>query len=267
MARIDNLNNCFTDIANAIREKKGTTDKIPVSNFDTEIASIESGGNSIPIYCGGNIIDGLTGATSMRIPNATITEPEGSYSAFNVDTYKIKPDLVLIFGLVRGGTTYEVSDNLTVIAETDWATHTTDNLIQKLIIAKADLTSTEDYIITQPTAGRMQFGYCKFYDAGNPKIVENKVGSMTDKIITTSTVDNNLYFYVGSSIYSQGVGTTGGILQDNYTGKIIYIDHSDRLFFCWTNKKTDIIFTMKPDTPCYQFLGLKIPYAELEASS
>ena len=43
MARIDNLTNFLSDVASAIREKKGTTDTIPASNFDTEIASIESG--------------------------------------------------------------------------------------------------------------------------------------------------------------------------------------------------------------------------------
>lgn len=43
MARIDTLTNFLTDVANAIRQKKGTTGEIPASNFDTEIASIQSG--------------------------------------------------------------------------------------------------------------------------------------------------------------------------------------------------------------------------------
>lgn len=44
MARTDNLNNFLTDVADAIREKKGITDKIKASDFDNEIASIEAGG-------------------------------------------------------------------------------------------------------------------------------------------------------------------------------------------------------------------------------
>lgn len=52
MARIDNLTNFLTDVADAIRDKKGTTGLIQASNFDTEIASIETGG-------GGGIAIGL----------------------------------------------------------------------------------------------------------------------------------------------------------------------------------------------------------------
>ena len=44
MARTNTLGNFLTDVADAIREKKGTTGTIPASNFDTEIASIETGG-------------------------------------------------------------------------------------------------------------------------------------------------------------------------------------------------------------------------------
>ena len=44
MARTDTLGNFLTDVANAIKEKKGTTDTIPASNFDTEIANLPSGG-------------------------------------------------------------------------------------------------------------------------------------------------------------------------------------------------------------------------------
>lgn len=43
MARTNTLGNFLTDVASAIREKKGTTDTILASNFDTEIESIEGG--------------------------------------------------------------------------------------------------------------------------------------------------------------------------------------------------------------------------------
>ena len=46
MARTDTLNNFLTDVADAIREKKGTTDTFSASSFDSEIASIESGSGS-----------------------------------------------------------------------------------------------------------------------------------------------------------------------------------------------------------------------------
>ena len=46
MARTDTLGNFLTDVATAIRNKKGTTDTIVASDFDTEIESIETGGSS-----------------------------------------------------------------------------------------------------------------------------------------------------------------------------------------------------------------------------
>ena len=42
MARTDTLRHFLTDVANSIRNKKGTTDTIIASNFDTEIDSIET---------------------------------------------------------------------------------------------------------------------------------------------------------------------------------------------------------------------------------
>lgn len=46
MAKTDNLIDFLTDVANAIREKKGTTGAINPQDFSSEIASIESGGGS-----------------------------------------------------------------------------------------------------------------------------------------------------------------------------------------------------------------------------
>ena len=45
MARTNNLTDFLTDVADSIREKKGTSEPILASDFDTEIASIESGGD------------------------------------------------------------------------------------------------------------------------------------------------------------------------------------------------------------------------------
>lgn len=45
MARTDNLTNYLTDVASAIKEKKGDSTPILASNFDTEIANLPSGGN------------------------------------------------------------------------------------------------------------------------------------------------------------------------------------------------------------------------------
>jgi len=43
MARTDTLGNFLTDVADAIREKKGTSDTIQASNFDTEITNLPGG--------------------------------------------------------------------------------------------------------------------------------------------------------------------------------------------------------------------------------
>ena len=52
MAKTDNLKDFLTDVANAIRAKKGTTALINPQNFSSEIASIETGGSGTdtPIY-------------------------------------------------------------------------------------------------------------------------------------------------------------------------------------------------------------------------
>ena len=60
MARTDTLGNFLTDVAIAIRNKKGTTNTIVASNFDTEIESIETGGGTTePIFTGHYDTEGL----------------------------------------------------------------------------------------------------------------------------------------------------------------------------------------------------------------
>ena len=45
MARTDTLGHFLTDVADAIREKKGTSETIQASDFDTEIENLPSGGD------------------------------------------------------------------------------------------------------------------------------------------------------------------------------------------------------------------------------
>ena len=49
MASEKNLNAVFTDIANAIRGKKGTTDQIKPINMAEEIANLPSGGETVEL--------------------------------------------------------------------------------------------------------------------------------------------------------------------------------------------------------------------------
>ena len=65
MARIDTLINFLTDVAAAIRAKKGDSTLIPAADFDTEIANLPSGDDTMLI----SLIDRT--ATSFEIPEGT----------------------------------------------------------------------------------------------------------------------------------------------------------------------------------------------------
>ena len=88
MARINTLGNFLTDVADAIREKKGTTDTILASNFDTEIASIEGGGDineylSDTITSGNNSLGGwINTIKKMRSP-LTVKGTSAEYMFYN----------------------------------------------------------------------------------------------------------------------------------------------------------------------------------------
>lgn len=58
MARTDNLTNFLTDVADAIKEKKGDTTAIQASEIDTEIANLPSGGGSGDDWLEQNFNDG-----------------------------------------------------------------------------------------------------------------------------------------------------------------------------------------------------------------
>ena len=115
MARTNNLTNFLTDVADAIKTKKGSQVTIPAANFDTEIANLPSQGayqqksvtissNTVTTVApdtGYDAIDELTITTNIPTPqlqsktyeftqNTTITlTPEQGYDGFSSVTLNI----------------------------------------------------------------------------------------------------------------------------------------------------------------------------------
>jgi hypothetical protein len=88
MAKNDNLTDFLTDVADAIRTKKGTTALINPQNFSSEIASIESGG-------GGGADNGFLGVATLR--------EEKVFGAYNFKTLIINDGVeeIATFALYR----------------------------------------------------------------------------------------------------------------------------------------------------------------------
>lgn len=108
MSKTDNLTDFLTDVADAIREKKGTTDKINPQNFSEEIRGIESGnvfgetmidntgkgiGNVKKLYFSDGVTEigafayGRAGCTHVYIPDSLVKIGGSAFHTSNYLTY------------------------------------------------------------------------------------------------------------------------------------------------------------------------------------
>ncbi len=145
MARTDTLINFLTDVAAAIKAKKGDDTAIPAANFDTEIANLPSGdgegsgdnttlislidrtATSIEIPEGTTSIGvyafrGCTGLTSIMIPDSVTSIGAGAFGSCTSLTSITIPDSVTsigysVFSGCSGLTSITIPHSVTSIGE------------------------------------------------------------------------------------------------------------------------------------------------------
>ena len=101
MAKNDNLKDFLTDVADAIREKKGTTGKINPQDFASEIASIEGGGG------GAEKVEALVDDVNFYDYDGTLLY---SYSKDEFLKLRAMPALPTQQGLICQGWNYTLED-------------------------------------------------------------------------------------------------------------------------------------------------------------
>ena len=160
MARTDTLGNFLTDVATAIRNKKGTTDTIPASNFDTEIASIESGVD-INEYLSDTITKGTSSSggwlktiIKLRSP-LTVEGTSAEYMFYGcplnelpqLDTSNVKDTTSMFDGC----------KNITTIPQIDTSNVTRMN---QMFYQCSNLTTIPQIDTSKVTTMTYMFGYC-----------------------------------------------------------------------------------------------------------
>ena len=124
MAKNDNLKDFLTDVADAIRAKKGTSDKINPQDFSSEIASIQSGGGggeipSIPTYTGHADAEGLRAIGWTDEDIAYYQENGVNWNAEDDEYHKVTDDNKALYGVLTADNIQTYKDRIVYLPKID----------------------------------------------------------------------------------------------------------------------------------------------------
>ena len=202
MAKNDNLKDFLTDVANAIREKKGTTDLINPQDFSAEIASIKSGG-------GGGATSALAKAVNFRDYDGTILH---SYTKDEFLALSELPPLPTREGLICQEWNWDYADAVEYVTEYGvlevGATYITDDGKTRLYIRIA-------------AEGRMDVPLYFNQSVANGVIIDWGDGSTTETLSGTGNVNTTHYYnaigdYVISLEVAEGCVLSFGHKSSSY---------------------------------------------------
>lgn len=248
MARIDTLSNFLTDVATAIKNKKGDTTPILASNFDTEITNLPSGGSETPEV--GFIIDEYDGegyVTKVTVVGMT-SLPDGVFSNYSSTvgsflTKKLQEVILPNEMTTLGATCFRnatnlININLENITEIGQNCFTVCSLLQLTELPKNLTTIGASAFFNCPnvTIKTIPVGVTRIETsafARNTSItqmsmpnVEYIYGDTVNSAFTNCT--NLKAYWIGSTIATNGLGryslSTYDTYVNNHNLKYIYID-------------------------------------------
>jgi hypothetical protein len=151
-----------------------------VKHYDNAIVNIESSGGVQQPFL---IACGVSENSSTTTASIDYMNAQGKYNLANNTA-----NMIIFVGWVRSD--YTLSSNITLLAETEYFTNGATN--QKLVVGICDITSTENYVITQTNHDRITAGYIRLSNCDTPEVILNEIGTGTN--ITMNTDDNfNIY--------------------------------------------------------------------------
>jgi hypothetical protein len=121
MAKNDNLTDFLTDVADAIREKKGTTEKINPQEFSNEIASIKT---SSSIWTGHVDVEGLKAIGWDDNDIAYFQEHGVNWMEEDDEFHKVPEDNKALYGVINYSNYKDYKDIIEYLPKFDMSTET-----------------------------------------------------------------------------------------------------------------------------------------------
>ena len=131
MAKNDNLTDFLTDIADAIRSKKGTNEAINAQDFSSEIASIEGGGTTPPAprpkWTGHADTEGLRAIGWTDEDIAYYQENGVNWNEEDDEYHKVTEDNKALYGVLTANNISTYKDRIVYLPKIDTSAKTSMN--------------------------------------------------------------------------------------------------------------------------------------------